>query len=204
MRVTGGELAGRKLGNPPDGVRPTSDRVRESLFARLGSLEGARVLDLYAGTGSLGIESLSRGAEVVVFVDKSGRSLAGLRGNLKRLELMDRCEVLRGEGVAMARRLSGQDRRFDLVLLDPPYASDEVARALAEIAEGRLLAEGGQVVVESPKRHPVDPVDGLVVLDERRYGDTLLTRLGLDDRSEDEDREPTQNQDAEEALPDEH
>jgi len=161
----------------PDGVRPTTDRVRESLFARLGDLEGARVLDLYAGTGTLGVESISRGAQSVTFVERSGRSIKAIRSNVDKLGLKQVCQIVRGDAPVIARRLAEAGSRFDLIFLDPPYESGEVHRALEVIAVSRLLVSNGQVVVESAKRHPVQPVDGLVQVDERRYGDTLLTRL---------------------------
>ena len=120
MRVTGGNLAGRRLQRAPAGVRPSGDRLRESLFARLGSCEGLRVLDLYAGTGTLGIEALSRGALEVIFVERGARSLAALRANLRALDLEGRARVLRGEVRGVLRRQGRVSGAFDLVLLDPP------------------------------------------------------------------------------------
>ena len=111
VRVTGGSLAGRRLSRAPEGVRPSADRLRESLFARLGTCEGLRVLDLYAGAGTLGIEALSRGALEVVFGERSARSLAALRANLRALELEDRSRVMRGEVGAVQRRL-GRDAEW--------------------------------------------------------------------------------------------
>jgi 16S rRNA (guanine966-N2)-methyltransferase len=132
-------------------------------------------LDLYAGTGALGIEALSRGAASVVFVERAARSLQVLRANLSELALDAR--VVAADVVRGIRRLSEQGARFGLVFLDPPYASDELARALAALVDARLLSPGAVVVVESGRRHPVPVVEGLAALDERRYGDTLITRL---------------------------
>jgi 16S rRNA (guanine(966)-N(2))-methyltransferase RsmD len=176
MRVTGGSLRGRKLRVAREGVRPTSDRVREALFARIDP-EGASVLDLYAGSGALGIEALSRGADRAVFVERSARCASVLRGNLEALGVADRCEVLVAEALRALARLGERGRRFDLVLLDPPYASEEVGPVLAALAGSELLPEGAIVVVESSRRRPPPAVEGLEVLDERRYGDTLITRL---------------------------
>src|SRR5512138_608446 len=120
MRVTGGRLGGRRLVSPPTGVRPTADRVRESLFARLLDLDGVNVLDLYAGTGALGIEALSRGA----------------------------ARVVRGEVSGALRRLAGEGLRFDLVLADPPYEDDAIADSLGLLVTGQLLAPDAVVVVE--------------------------------------------------------
>ena len=177
MRVTGGALRGRRLRAPRQGVRPTSDRVREAVFAVLGDLAGARVLDLYAGAGTLGIEALSRGAASVVFVERAERSVVVLRANLEELALEPVGRILRSDAVRALRRLADQEACFDLVFVDPPYASDEAARALSALADGNLLAPEATVVVEASRRHPVAPVEGLVSIDERRYGDTLITLL---------------------------
>lgn len=176
MRVTGGDLAGRRLRAPATrGVRPTADRVREALFARLGSCDGARVLDLYAGSGSLGIEALSRGAARAVFVERSATAIAVLRANLAALGLEPRARVVRGEATATLRRLARERERFDLVLVDPPYASGEAARALASLAGAGILTPGATLVVESSRRDELTAPGGLVVLDERCYGDTKIT-----------------------------
>lgn len=179
MRVTGGRLARRRLRAPRGGLRPTADRVREAVFARLGSLEGAAVLDLYAGTGALGIEALSRGAETAVFVERSAHSLSTLRANLEGLGLSTCTRIVPGDVPKVLARLGRGDERFDLVLLDPPYASGELGRALRALIQARVLAEGAMVVVESSRRHPVPAVEGLAALDERCYGDTVITRLAV-------------------------
>ncbi len=177
MRVTGGSLAGRRLRSAPAGTRPTSDRVRVALFARLGDLEGARVLDLYAGTGTLGIEAISRGAKEVVFVEHSAQSLAVLRANIAALELGTSTRIVSGDAVRGVERLGREGVRVDLVLLDPPYAAAEVGRALEALVAARLLAPEALVVVESGRRHPVPSVAGLARLDERRYGDSVITQF---------------------------
>ena len=177
MRLTGGQLSGRKLRSPPSGVRPTSDRVREAIFARLSDLEGAAVLDVYSGTGALGFEALSRGAESLVCVERAARSLAALRANAADLGLTDRVTVVAGDAVRGLRRLAASGARFHLVLMDPPYASEEVSRALAALRDLGLLAEGGTVVIERGRRHSLPHVEGWDPLDERRYGDTVVSRL---------------------------
>ena len=173
VRITGGSLAGRRLSRAPEGVRPSADRLRESLFARLGSCEGLRVLDLYAGAGTLGIEALSRGAVEVVFVERSARSLAALRANLRVLELEDRSRVVRGEVVAVQRRLGRALERFELVLLDPPYGLGVAEPALRGVVDAGLLADQGVVILERSRHHPVADIPGLVPEDERRYGDSV-------------------------------
>ena len=181
MRVVAGRLGGRRLRPPPDeGVRPTSDRVREALFAQLGVLEDARVLDLYAGTGALGIEALSRGASRAVFVERSPASLAVLRDNLDRLGLRPQSRIMRGDALAVVRRLGLSTERFDLVLADPPYALEVGPALLAALGAAQIVVLGGTVVIESSRRHPVPPTPGWRVVSERRYGDTAVTRLTLD------------------------
>ncbi len=177
MRVTGGSLAGRRLRSAPPGTRPSADRVRVALFARLGDLDGARVLDLYAGTGTLGIEALSRGAREVVFSEHARRSLDVLRANIAALALGESVRVLSGDAVRSVMRLGREGESFDLVLLDPPYAAGEVGRALAALVAAGVLAQGAVVVVESGRRHPVPSVAGLAMRDERRYGDSVITQF---------------------------
>jgi pantetheine-phosphate adenylyltransferase len=178
MRVTGGRLGGRRIRVPPGAVRPTSDRVREALFARLGALEGARVLDLFAGSGALGIEALSRGALEAVFVERAGAAIAVVRENLAALGLAGAARVVRGDVPAVLRRLARDGLRFELALLDPPYAEAGVLeQALRELATSGILAPGAIVVAETSRRSALPAVDGLVVLDARRYGDTVVHRL---------------------------
>ena len=177
VRVTGGVLGGRRLKAPRAGVRPTADRVRESLFARLDVLEGASVLDLYAGTGVLGVEALSRGARRLVCVERESRALATLRGNLAGLGLTETARVVAGDAPRAVWHLAAAGETFDLVFLDPPYAGDELARALEAVSGSGVLGKGGRVVAEHSRRHPVAAVAGLVVIDERRYGDTIITQL---------------------------
>lgn len=151
--------------------------MREALFARLGPLDGVRVLDLYAGSGALGVEALSRGAARAVFVERAPRSLAVLRENLAALELGGRARVEPGDAARVIRRLAARGERFDLVLLDPPYASAELARALVALRQAGLLAPRATLVIESGRRHPLPEVAGFAVRDQRRYGETLITRL---------------------------
>jgi 16S rRNA (guanine966-N2)-methyltransferase len=159
------------------GVRPTTDRVREAIFARLGALDGARVLDLYAGTGALGIEAISRGAASVVFVERARASLEVLERNLASLGLAQRARVLRRDAAAALAALGQAAERFDLVLLDPPYEMGEEERALCALVSAGVLAPGAVVVVERSRRHALASIAGLVLEDERRYGDTVVSRL---------------------------
>jgi 16S rRNA (guanine966-N2)-methyltransferase len=171
VRVTGGRFGGRRIVAPRGArTRPTSDRVRESLFAVLGPLDGARVLDLFAGSGALGIEALSRGAAEAMFVDAAPAAVAAVRRNLEALDL--RADVRRADARAFLGNARTRARPYDLVLLDPPYRlAAGLGRELSE-AVPAVLNAGGRVAAESDRRSPLE-LD-LPLLDERRYGDTII------------------------------
>lgn len=175
MRIVAGDFKGRRLHAPRgSGTRPTADRVREALFSMLGDVSGARVLDLYAGSGALGIEALSRGAQSAVFVERNRRALAALRRNLDPLEhdLAAAGASADVRAVDVARFLAAGEGRFDLVFCDPPY--DVAPRVAAPLAEGlpAMLDEDARIVTESDKRNPL-PLP-LPLLVERTYGDTRI------------------------------
>jgi 16S rRNA (guanine966-N2)-methyltransferase len=172
MRVIAGTWGGRRLKAPPgDATRPTSDRVREALFSVLGArVAGADVLDLFAGSGALGIEALSRGAASATFVDSAPAAIRALRANLDALGA--EAEVRRQDAGRFLAGASAEAREYDLVFLDPPY---RLARRLGGELSAILpavLAPGGAVIAESDRRDPLDLE--LPLLDERRYGDTLI------------------------------
>jgi 16S rRNA (guanine(966)-N(2))-methyltransferase RsmD len=170
--VIAGRFGGRRLVTPRGSeTRPTSDRVREALFAILGdSVPGAQVLDLFAGSGALGIEALSRGAAAVTFVDSSAAAVRAIQANLEALGID--AEVQRAEVLTALRTARRAARQYDLILLDPPYRlAARLAPGLSE-AIGVLVAPGGSVVSESDRRAPLD-LD-LPLRDQRRYGDTLI------------------------------
>lgn len=176
-RLIAGAAGGRRLKVPPSGVRPTGDRAREGLFnslATLVDLEGAVVLDLYAGSGALGLEALSRGAAEVVFVESGPRALPVLRANLAAVGLPGgRVVVGSVPTVVTGPPLA----RFDVVLADPPYATPvtEVLGVLRALAEGGWLAPGAVVVVERSSREPPwEWPTPLVALRDRRYGEATL------------------------------
>jgi 16S rRNA (guanine966-N2)-methyltransferase len=172
MRVIAGRYGGRRLQAPPgDAVRPTSDRVREALFSVLGArVEGARVLDLYAGSGALGIEALSRGAAEATFVDSAAASIRAVKANLAALGAA--AEVRRADARRFLGAASAAARQYDLVFLDPPYRLAGRLGSELTAALPAVLAPGAAVVAESDRRVPLEL--GLPILDERRYGDTLI------------------------------
>lgn len=176
IRIVGGSLRGRKIEVPDRGVRPTSDRTREAIFDVLGpdSVRDARVLDLYAGTGALGIEALSRGAREARFLEGNREVARALRENLERLGLEDRASVIEAD-LARATRPAGAEGAFDLVFLDPPYAGDAGARWLAVLAEGPWAERGGLVVYERMKGGPAPEPHGLAIATERTYSETTVT-----------------------------
>ncbi len=175
MRIIAGALGGRRLRAPAGAAtRPTSDRVREALFSILGPPpEGARVLDLCAGAGGLGLEALSRGAAAAVFVDHDRKAIDALQANVATLGLQDRSQVHRGDVGSVLRRLNG---KFHWIFADPPYRSGLAEPLLADLGDGRLLADGAVVVVEHDRRSPPADRHGcLVRTDLRRYGDTEVS-----------------------------
>jgi 16S rRNA (guanine966-N2)-methyltransferase len=172
VRVIGGRYGGRRLKVPP-GVRtrPTADRVREALFSILGDVEDLRVADLFAGSGALGIEALSRGAAHSTFVEESHGAVGILKFNLAALGILEGVEVFEWEALSWLRTVGG-NLDFDLVFVDPPYSSaPRLAEPLTELLPGVLSAHA-TIVTESDKRDPL--VLELPLDDERVYGDTRL------------------------------
>jgi pantetheine-phosphate adenylyltransferase/16S rRNA (guanine(966)-N(2))-methyltransferase RsmD len=175
MRIVAGRLGGRRFQAPPGtDTRPTSDRVREALFSALGALDGEVVLDLFAGSGGLSLEALSRGADRAVLVERDARAAAVIQGNLDALQIgPGEARVRRRDAFKALRDAREAGETYDLVFLDPPYRlaaglGPQLAQALLPV-----LAPGARVVGESDRRTPLD-LPGLRTTFERRYGDTLL------------------------------
>ena len=173
MRVVAGSRKGHRI-DAPKGVvtRPTGDRVREAVFSIVGSVEGARTIDLFAGSGALGIEALSRGAASCVFVERDRRAARVIQANLEKLRLTGAVVVAR-DVVATLREERDRGRQYDLVLVDPPYDEwREHEHALAELIPA-VLANAALVVVETAER--VEPVLPLDLVTTRRYGSARIT-----------------------------
>lgn len=172
MRVVAGSFKGRRLATPRgSGTRPTADRVREALFSMLGDVGGARVLDLYAGSGALGIEALSRGAASAVFVERDAKAVAAIERNLAAVGV--EAAIVRQD---VLRFLADDGGPFDLVFCDPPY--DSASGLVGPLAERlpAVLSEDPRIVTESDKRNPLELPFPLLV--ERAYGETRIAIHG--------------------------
>jgi 16S rRNA (guanine(966)-N(2))-methyltransferase RsmD len=180
MRIISGISKGRKLATPRNQIlRPTSDRVKESIFNILKEeVEGKVVLDLFAGTGNLGIEALSRGAEKACFVEKGRQALRLIQRNLTRCNLEEQSEIIpkdanRAIGILHRRRLS-----FDLILMDPPYESGLIKRTLMKLNSHPIYHKDSILVIEHDRREPLSPnMDGWNLIREQRVGDTVISFL---------------------------
>jgi 16S rRNA (guanine966-N2)-methyltransferase len=180
MRIVAGSAKGRALAGPKTTskhIRPTADRVRETIFNVLGQwLEGQKVLDLYAGTGALGLESVSRGAPRAVLVDSDREALALCRANTDTLGFGAQVEILAQPVERALQTLGRRGDRFELIFADPPYAARVVETVLEGIARNGVLAPGGTVVIEHDKREAApESHEGFERVDQRRFGDTLVS-----------------------------
>ncbi|MBM3492070.1 MAG: 16S rRNA (guanine(966)-N(2))-methyltransferase RsmD [Alphaproteobacteria bacterium] len=180
MRIVAGRLRGRRLAPPADrAIRPTADRARQALFDILthgpfaeAGLPGLAVLDVCAGTGALGLEALSRGAEAATFLDDSAAAIGLIERNARALDLAGQCLILHRD----ARRPGPAPRQHQLVFLDPPYGQDLIAPILTALAGNGWLAEGAVLACEGTSQAQGFP-DEFLVFDERRYGKTRLALL---------------------------
>jgi 16S rRNA (guanine966-N2)-methyltransferase len=181
VRVVGGRLRGRLLQAPASrAIRPTSERLRESIFDILthrhaGVIEGARVVDLFAGSGALGIEALSRGAKFTLFVDDGAEARALLRANVEAFALGGVTRIWRADATLLGRAPAGPP--FTLAFLDPPYDKGLAGPAMAGLIEGRWLGRGALVVVEESAKAEIDAPAALRVVHERVYGETRVVFL---------------------------
>lgn len=187
MRVIGGTKKGRKLLLPSNkAIRPMRDMVRMALFNILGErVEGSRFLDLFAGTGSVGIEALSRGAKYAAFVDNSAGAVRLIRKNLENLDLQDRAKVYQMDALEVIKFFEHREHKFDLIFIGPPYGKGLVEKTLLKLATSSILAPGSIVVTEIFKKETLkDQYGNLKLFIEREYGDNLLKfyeiEVGLD------------------------
>jgi 16S rRNA (guanine966-N2)-methyltransferase len=176
MRIVAGTFGGRRLHAPKAAeIRPTSDRVREAIFSIIGAtVLGARVLDLFAGTGALGLEALSRGASQAVFVDQSLHAVGLIRANIERCNVQERVRIIHGSVTQAIRRLAGQGEAFDLIFMDPPYGKGSIVKTLLNLGD---VARSGTIVVA--EHHVKDvlpfPLPEWSKTQERKYRDTAVS-----------------------------
>jgi len=183
MRIVGGAFRGRPLATPrTNAIRPTTDRTREALFNVLAHrfsdrLEGARVLDLFAGTGALGLEAISRGAGFCMFIEESAEGRGLIRTNVEAFGLIGRTKIFRRDATGLGP--AGTVQPFGLVFADPPYGKGLGEAALKSARDGGWLAPNALCVVEESAASAFDPGAGFSVIDERNYGETIIRLIEL-------------------------
>lgn len=180
MRIITGTSKGRRLATPKNhAIRPTSDRVKESIFNILGKeVEGKVVLDLFAGTGNLGIEALSRGAKKAFFVEKGRQALRLIQRNLSQCGMSERSEILSTDVSRAIGILNQRGQSFDLILMDPPYEKGLIQKTLIKLHSNRIYQEDSILLVEHDRREPVPQrVDGWTLIRQQGIGDTLISFL---------------------------
>jgi 16S rRNA (guanine966-N2)-methyltransferase len=191
MRVVGGTFRGRALQSPKagtDAIRPTTDRTRESLFNILahgwsGLLDGARILDLFAGTGAVGIEALSRGASMALFIEESVQGRGLIRANIEALGLQGRTKLFRRDATRLGS--AGTMQPFDVVFADPPYGKGLGERALVSAAAGGWLKPGALAIVEEAASSSFETPHGFALADRRDFGDTRMYFMVFESNDQD-------------------
>lgn len=180
MRIITGKVRGLQLTVPKNmDVRPTADRVKESLFNIIGSkIIDAEILDLFAGTGNLGLESWSRGAAAITFIDESRESLRLVNSNINKCRAQENCTVIKGNAVAVAARLAASGKLFDMAFCDPPYNKGWVEQIINLFPEHAFLKDGGYLLVERSAHNELPPLpDCLENVREQKYGETFIDFL---------------------------
>ena len=179
MRIVGGEFRGRTLVSPRDDtIRPTTDRVRESLFSIIASryheqLNNGRILDLFAGTGALGLEAISRGAEYCLFMENSPHGQSLIRENIANLDLAERTKLFRSDATKASK--IGNLKPFSLVFADPPYNKGLAEKAIAALHKGEWLAHGAIIIIEEDSSATLSEIEGCQLIDQREFGDTKMS-----------------------------
>lgn len=186
VRVISGSARGLKLNAPGDDrVRPTTDRVKESMFNIVQDwVYDSQVLDLFAGSGALGIEALSRGASQAVFCDNSLDSIKIIKSNIEKARVVDRSQIVSGDFKRCLRDMEAKNQSFDMIFVDPPYYEGLFEEVLDTIRSCKILKKDGIVIVEHDAKKPIGQVEGLEVYKEKKYGITMLTFYCLEDDDE--------------------
>jgi len=180
LRIISGTLKGKKLFSLPGGnIRPTSDRIKESIFNILPSLDPETVvLDLFAGTGSLSLEALSRGAAYAVLIDNAKASINVIHRNLIACRFMDRSKVIVWDIVMNLDCLMRSPRKFNLIFMDPPYGKNMIRPTLSNLIQNHIMAKNARIIIEHSQQEPLQNLQAqITVSDERRYGKTLVSFL---------------------------
>jgi 16S rRNA (guanine(966)-N(2))-methyltransferase RsmD len=176
MRVIAGKCKGRRLIAPKGKhVRPALDQVKEAVFNILFDINDLDVLDLFAGSGSIGIEALSRGASSATFVEKDSAAYRSITENLEKCNLQDQATVWKLHVSVAIKKLDKNDTKFDLIFVDPPYLKDLVNPTLEQLASSSLLKDKSIVVIEHHPKEPIADIPGMTLTETRKYGQTLIT-----------------------------
>ncbi len=184
MRIISGKYRGTHLSGPEGSdTRPTSDRVKEALFNILmWDIEESRFLDLFAGTGGIGIEALSRNAEEVVFVDFNSNALKILKSNLEKINLNSNFEIFNNDAFQAIDILSSRGKIFDIIFLDPPYEMKDTLELIETIFDREIIANYGKIIVEHDKRNEMpEKIRGFHKSKQKKYGNTMLTIYGMEE-----------------------
>ncbi len=186
MRVISGSARGLKLNAPiNDDIRPTTDRVKESMFNIISMhVYDSVVLDLFSGSGALGIESLSRGAKEAYFCDKSSESIKVLKSNIDKTKFSDRSFIIKDDYKSAIKKLSSQKKKFDIIFVDPPYYESLFEDVLSMIEKYKLLSEDGIIIVEHDSKIKINNVGNLSNYREKKYGITTLSFYALEGEDE--------------------
>lgn len=175
MKITGGQWTGRNI-RVPKGVRPTTARSKEVLFGLIGDrISNALVIDLFCGSGALGLEALSRGADHVFFVDRSMRAIYAVRSNIEIMGVEEWCTLIPGDAFRVLKKLVSQGHQADVITADPPYDSELAHRILQSVAELGIMVPGGWLVVEHRERVSVSNHPGFSLVKSRKLGDTVIS-----------------------------
>ncbi len=184
LRIISGSARGHRLKTLGGlDTRPTADRVKESMFNMItGYVQEAKILDLFAGTGNLGVEALSRGASQAVFVDRNAEAIKVITDNLKHTKLIDKARIIKSECDTYFASINAQEEKFDIIFMDPPYSQEIISPTLAQIFKWQLLNKGGIIVVESDKEDALPEVrPPYAIMRSKTYGRTVVTIIIKDD-----------------------
>jgi len=176
MRIIAGEAKGRPIKAPKGmNTRPTTDRIKESLFAILGNIDDSKWLDLFSGSGNIGLEAISRGAEKVVFIDEAYIAITAIKENIKKLGFENKGEIYKNQAKRAINILAKKGMKFDYIFLDPPYESNQISLLLDDNNLRKCLSKDGIIILEHPEREEIN--ENYIIIDQRKYQNTYITML---------------------------